>query len=426
MKSPNIIKIGVFMMRRIFIISVIIGLMANLFGDYSVLRQNEKTIQSGEWVSHSYKVTRAIERSRAAVLEAMVPGQKNPEINFKELAELVKGMPQQEAKVAELNKLSPEELREKENNKALVLLFDMAESEEAVLEERLNQDRENNLAAEKEMLTTNGIDLLMIFLILGFFLFEFRSNRKLLSSLSKTLLHVEESNARLLTTLSERDAKFKTVVHDLKNPLGAIKGFAEILKDEISGSTSNSVAEMASIIQRVSNDTLSLVGNVLSSSAETDAQKEHFDLYEMISETCLFLEPIADEKRQKIRIQKKGVSFAVFEPRRKVQDMLFNLVGNALKFSPAESMVTVDCFNEDGFVQVKIKDEGPGFAESDFSNLFMPGAKLSAKPTGGEVSTGFGLYSARQTVMQLGGSIDIRNNPDKGACVSVSIPSVSI
>ena len=69
-----------------------------------------------------------------------------------------------------------------------------------------------------------------------------------------------------------------------------------------------------------------------------------------------------------------------------------------------------------------ILDEGPGFAAADFPKLFIAEAKLTAKPTGSETSTGFGLHSLKSAVDSFDGEVEVKNNADRGACVTIRFP----
>jgi signal transduction histidine kinase len=84
--------------------------------------------------------------------------------------------------------------------------------------------------------------------------------------------------------------------------------------------------------------------------------------------------------------------------------------------------VFVECLMSGAHHEIRVKDQGPGFAAEDFPKLFSLNSKLSAVPTGDEVSTGIGLYSVKLAVDSFQGQISIVNNPDRGACVSILFP----
>ncbi|MEM9327512.1 MAG: HAMP domain-containing sensor histidine kinase, partial [Bacteroidota bacterium] len=70
-----------------------------------------------------------------------------------------------------------------------------------------------------------------------------------------------------------------------------------------------------------------------------------------------------------------------------------------------------------------VTDEGPGFKEEEKHLIFKKFAKLSAKPTGGEIAAGLGLYQAHKCVRALGGEITVEDNPPQGAKVTIIVPN---
>ncbi len=117
--------------------------------------------------------------------------------------------------------------------------------------------------------------------------------------------------------------------------------------------------------------------------------------------------------------------FAYLSSKQKIQDIFYNILSNALKYSPLGSVVLVSIVSDSQHDSVQIRDQGPGFSKEDFEKIFQPGAKLSALPSGGESSNGIGLYSVKNTVDSLQAEVDIRNNKDRGACVTIKFPRKS-
>jgi len=102
--------------------------------------------------------------------------------------------------------------------------------------------------------------------------------------------------------------------------------------------------------------------------------------------------------------------------------VLDNLIGNAIKFSPMGTMTSVSTFAEGEYVVCEVCDQGPGLSEQDSSLLFQPYHTLSNKPTGKEQSTGLGLAICKELVELHEGEIGFRNNPSKGATFWIHIP----
>jgi signal transduction histidine kinase len=99
-----------------------------------------------------------------------------------------------------------------------------------------------------------------------------------------------------------------------------------------------------------------------------------------------------------------------------------NLVGNAIKFCREKSMVTVKTSVQNNAVILEVCDSGPGLTDADLAKVFSKYSRLSNKPTGGEKSSGLGLAICKQMIELQGGTIGVRNNPDRGATFWFSMP----
>jgi signal transduction histidine kinase len=414
------------MIRKLFICIAAVGLMINLYADLIVLRQNKESIRTGEWVNRSYSVTVAIDATRIAILEHLSKHQPLEHVQKKIeiLNQAVKDSAELKTRVALVEGMIHEGSPHDQSVKALEILAEMGEIEASVLNERMKNDSTAERASVNQALFCNSVDVLLIFLFVGFFVYERRRAGKLQSALARSLIDVEATSQKLQLALNRRETQLKMTVHDLKNPLGSIKSFAELIYDE--AANKDSVLEMANIVRKISHNTLSLVGAMLQADemAQDEMPKVCVNVMECLKETCSFLDPIAEEKNQKIQITDAAGALFLLGSKHQIQDLFFNIVGNALKFSPRGTLVTVERLNADGYQDIRICDHGPGFAPEDFPKLFLPGTTLTAKPTGGEASHGLGLYSAKHAVNSLGGSIVVSNGQGGGACVTLRFPEL--
>ena len=105
-----------------------------------------------------------------------------------------------------------------------------------------------------------------------------------------------------------------------------------------------------------------------------------------------------------------------------LDQILDNLVSNALKFSPAGGRVSLAITSQATSVACSIQDFGPGFTEEDFNRMFRRYGRLSARPTAGEPSTGLGLSIVRKLVEALKGELACENIPGAGAKFTVRFP----
>ena len=95
--------------------------------------------------------------------------------------------------------------------------------------------------------------------------------------------------------------------------------------------------------------------------------------------------------------------------------VLDNLVSNAIKYSPPEQRVWISTERRGDIVTITIRDEGPGLSKEDQEKMFGKFARLTPRPTGGETSTGLGLWIVKELVQSMDGSIRCESNLGEGA-----------
>jgi signal transduction histidine kinase len=105
-----------------------------------------------------------------------------------------------------------------------------------------------------------------------------------------------------------------------------------------------------------------------------------------------------------------------------MEQVLNNLIGNAIKFSHPKTTVEVRAARRERDVVVEVRDEGQGIPAGEIDKLFIPFASLSVKSTGGEQSTGLGLAIARRIIEGHGGEIRVRSEVGVGSTFSFSLP----
>jgi signal transduction histidine kinase len=99
-----------------------------------------------------------------------------------------------------------------------------------------------------------------------------------------------------------------------------------------------------------------------------------------------------------------------------------NLISNAIKFSPPGRAITITTWKEGSNARFSVRDEGPGISVEDQKQLFGTFKKLSAKPTGGEKSTGLGLAIAKKIIHLHGGDIGAKSAPGQGSTFYFTLP----
>src|SRR5580765_3394784 len=105
-----------------------------------------------------------------------------------------------------------------------------------------------------------------------------------------------------------------------------------------------------------------------------------------------------------------------------LNQVLDNLVSNAVKFSPPGKQILVAVQPAAGRVECWVQDEGPGFTQQDKARMFRRYGRLSARPTGGEPSTGLGLSIVKKLVQAMDGELVCDSTPGNGATFTIRLP----
>jgi signal transduction histidine kinase len=253
--------------------------------------------------------------------------------------------------------------------------------------------------------------------------------RKTQDDLSLALKSAEEANAFKTELLS-------IAAHDLKNPLQTILGFASLIVER--PDEADEVKDLAQHILRSSERMANLITELLQSTAIEAAgfilDQEPHNLSELARQVIFANRTQAERKSQTLALNAPERAVAAIDYNR-IREVLDNLISNAIKYSPKNTTITVGVENKEPAVSdaahasilIRVKDEGLGLTEKDKEKLFGKFQKLSARPTGGESSTGLGLSIVKQLVELHGGKVWAESEgKGKGTTFFIELPSVNI
>ena len=250
----------------------------------------------------------------------------------------------------------------------------------------------------------------------------------------RTHLHIRllsEQQKSLVDQLSKANAAknrfLGMAAHDLRNPLASIRGLAEFLRDGVVGPLSPEQLDLIKTIHEASQGMLDLVNELLDvatiESGELKLSLESHNLTELIEKNIYLSNIEAAKKRTKIVFAAPGRAVLLPIDAGKINQVIANLLSNALKYSPAGSTITVELHRGKGTWAFSVKDQGPGIPENERDKLFKDFGRLSVKTTGGEKSTGLGLAICRKIVDAHRGTITAENLPKRGCEFRVTLPS---
>jgi signal transduction histidine kinase len=243
---------------------------------------------------------------------------------------------------------------------------------------------------------------------------------------NEEMSHLNESLRELN---NEKNEFLGIVAHDLKNPLSNISMLGKVLSEDAKTLSSEEVREFAEDIRTASGRMFELITNLLDVNAiENKAVRITpipFDLTEVAQHVANDYRGRAELKQLRMLLEMPPENTMVFADKSSTLQIVDNLVSNAVKYSPFGKNITIRLSKEENRVCFEVEDEGQGLSEEDKHKLFGKFARLSARPTGGEHSTGLGLSIAKKLAEAMNGDISCASELGKGATFILSLPALS-
>ena len=218
-----------------------------------------------------------------------------------------------------------------------------------------------------------------------------------------------------------------TVSHELRTPLNSIIGFSDmLLHDVYGGMKDDRQRECVELIAQSGNHLLSVVNAILDvskiESGNYTISPEPFVFRDAVVACLSMMTPQADKKRIALDERIPGNFGEINADRRAVQQILINLVSNAVKFTPEGGTITVDAQQLDGRLQFQISDTGIGISKDDLEKVGRPFTQVQNDYTRQYEGTGLGLSLVKGLVALHEGEMSIESAPEMGTTVTVRLP----
>ena len=227
---------------------------------------------------------------------------------------------------------------------------------------------------------------------------------------------------------NEAKSRFLAAVsHELRTPLNAILGFSDILIGEYFGKLENDrQREYVALIRQSGGHLLSVVNTML------DMSKIEAGRYELIPDHFVVADVVnACEAMLSLQAREKGVTLTARVQRdlgeavadqRAIQQILINLVGNAIKFTGAGGVVSMDAVADAGWLKISISDTGIGMAPDMLANIGQPFLQAQSDLARRYEGTGLGLSLVKGLVALHGGTFAIESRQGEGTMVTIMVP----
>ena len=242
------------------------------------------------------------------------------------------------------------------------------------------------------------------------------SRTKDLLSANQKLLEMDQIKSMFIASMS----------HELRTPLNSIIGFTGIMLQGMSGEITDEQAKQLGIVKKSASHLLTLINDVIDvskiESGVVSITNHNFDLIELIKDVIQILSKACLDKQLTIR-SNLPESFSCFSDKRRIKQILINLLDNAIKFSN-EGEIIISLTQRESFFTVTFSDTGIGISDDNANKLFLPFSKLNPtqanNPRG--KGTGLGLYLSQRLANKLGGQITMTSEPNKGSNFSLTLP----
>lgn len=236
---------------------------------------------------------------------------------------------------------------------------------------------------------------------------------------------IEQQNLKILEADKVKNEFLANISHELRTPLNAIIGFSEILSNQLFGPLNEKQTEYVNDIHVSGIHLLGMINEILDiSKLEAHAMTlnlSEFEISRAVDEVVNIVKPIADKKS--VTINKNiSESRAVIADFQKVRQILYNLLSNAIRFSPEGEQVSVNVYFDKGALFIEVKDNGVGIAPKDQKRIFDKFVQLENTYTKKESSTGLGLTITKELTQMHGGRVKVTSNLGQGSLFNVKIP----
>lgn len=228
----------------------------------------------------------------------------------------------------------------------------------------------------------------------------------------------ENRNKQVGELVHEKQQLIGLVSHDLKGPFNRIFALIQLLEITSENLTDEQREYMGKMHQIVA-DGLGMIRNLLDNrrleDQGIDLSPERLNLATVLGSLVKNYRTLSEKKKIRIHFNTPAEAL-VLADKLYLYRIFENLISNALKFSPQNRNIYVTIETKDEKIEVRVKDEGPGISKEDQKRLYQKFQRLSARPTGGESSTGLGLSIVKALVEKMGS--ELRCESEEGQSTS--------
>jgi signal transduction histidine kinase len=243
------------------------------------------------------------------------------------------------------------------------------------------------------------------------------------NELENILLKVKKD---LEATNRAKNGFIMNMSHELRTPLNSVIGFSDLLLEGAFGPLNTRQSKYVNNILISGKNLLEIINNLLDISrletGERNLNYEDVDIVSLIGEVRMSLFSSASNKKIVIELKVDPSLENVRADRTKLRQIIYNLMSNAIKFTPEKGRVTLSASKKEGMLEVKVSDNGIGLSKEDYEKIFMPFTQADSSASRGYGGTGLGLYIVKNFIDLHGGKIWVNSEVGKGSTFTFTLP----
>lgn len=213
--------------------------------------------------------------------------------------------------------------------------------------------------------------------------------------------------------------------HELRTPLNSIIGFSDLLLAGNFGELNDKQTRYATNISNSGKHLLNIINDILDLSkieaGEMILRREVVSLRQIVDEVMAVIKPLSSKNN--LLLETSHVEdIVIVADKGKLKQILFNLIGNAIKFTPLCGSVSISSSIKDDMLRIHVKDTGIGISPEDQRKLFEPFKQLDSGLSRKHNGTGLGLFLVKKLAAMHNGTVSVESDVGKGSTFTVSLP----